>query len=90
MWLAPPRRADDPFFDPVYGCAEEGGIPVFVTVGVFTGTDLTFSDPLTVQHVATGFPRLRIVVVHAAWPWIDAMLGVAFRHHNVWLLPDFY
>jgi len=40
--------------------------------------------------VFTDFPKLKIVVSHAFWPWIDQGIGLLFRRPNVSLLPDQY
>lgn len=89
-WLSVPLRADDGRFYPIYAYCEEKQVPVFITLGVFSGTDLTYSDPVALQHVAAAFPQLTIVVTHAAWPWTRQVVATMVRHKNVWLLPDFY
>jgi len=89
-WLDAPRRADDAVFYPVYAYCEENASPVFVTLGIFSGPDLSYSDPAAIQRVAADFPDLRIVVTHASWPWTRHIAGVMLRHRNVWVIPDFY
>lgn len=89
-WLDVPRRADDGRFYPIYAYCEEQSVPVFITLGVFSGSDLTFSDPVALQHIANAFPDLSIVVTHAAWPWTRQIVAAMIRHKNLWLLPDFY
>lgn len=86
----PAVHVDDMAVDHVYGEAQDLGVPVMVMLGGEYGVDLGWCDPVRVERVATRFPRLDIVVVHAAWPLIDAMLGVAYRCPRVWLLPDVY
>jgi len=89
-WLEVPRRADDPAFAPIYHACAAAGKPLFIVSGIWSGPDLTYSDPLAIQRVASSYPKMPIVVVHACWPHVLAIVGVAHRHKNVWLLPDFY
>ena len=89
-WLNPPLKGDDPIFTPVYDkCAELGGILV-MSVSAALGPDLTYSDPVIVQHVATRYPGMKIVVAHGCWPHVERMLAVAMRCPNVYLMPDCY
>lgn len=89
-WLNPPVMGDDALFDAVYDkCHELGGILV-VTVSAALGPDLTYSDPVIVQHIATKYPNMKIVVPHACWPHVERMLAVAMRCPNVYLVPDCY
>jgi len=44
---------------------------------------------------ALTFPELRIVAGHIGHPWTDEMIGVAWKHDNVWIdtsayLPAYY
>ena len=89
-WLNPPLKGDDPIFTPVYDkCAELGGILV-MSVSAALGPDLTYSDPIIVQHVAARYPGMKIVVAHGCWPHVERMLAVAMRCPNVYLVPDCY
>lgn len=89
-WSDPPLRPDAPELYPIYALCEQRQVPVSVTMSIFLGPDISYADPTAIQRVAASFPDLKIIVVHGAWPWVTQMLGVAFRHRNVWLLPDFY
>ena len=31
------------------------------------------------------FPELRVVASPPGWPWVHELLGVAWRHRNVWI-----
>lgn len=61
-----------------------------MSVSAALGPDLTYSDPVIVQHVANRYPDMKIVVAHACWPHVERMLGVAMRCPNVYLVPDCY
>ncbi len=86
----PPLYADDPVIDPIYQyCQVHGMIMSIMQSGLYV-KDLTYTHPIHVQHVAQKFPRLKIVVPHACWPYLQLMTGVAMMHPNIWLIPDCY
>jgi predicted TIM-barrel fold metal-dependent hydrolase len=84
-----PLRADDDRLMPLYEACVALGVPAFIMSGPTT-PDLAFNDPLAIDAVARSFPTLPIVVCHGCYPNIDAMIGVAFRHENVFISPDMY
>lgn len=87
---ATPAHIDDVAVDPMYDAAQALGVPVLVMLGGEYGLDLTWCDPVRIERLAARFPQLDIVVVHAAWPLVQAMVGVAYRQPRIWLLPDVY
>ena len=87
---SPSTHVDDHSVDPTYDAAQALGLPVLVMLGGEYGSDIDWCDPARVERVALRFPSLDIVVVHAAWPLLQAMLGVAYRRPRIWLLPDVY
>lgn len=89
-WLDPPRHADDPTLYPLYAHCAERDVAIAVTMSIFVGPDLTYSNPTAIQRVAKDFPGLQIVVPHAAWPWVTQFLGACFTAKNIWVSPDFY
>ena len=89
-WAAEPLRVDAPPFRAVYAAAGELRVPVYLTVSGSVGPDIEYSNPVAIDRAAAAFPATRFVVVHAAWPWVHQMLGVAFKRPNVFLLPDVY
>jgi len=55
-----------------------------------TGRPVPYLD-----EVALDFPELRIVAGHIGHPWTDEMIGVAWKHDNVYIdtsayLPRYY
>ena len=86
---APPRYPDDALYWPVYELARSLGVPVFLMSGPTT-PDPRFNDPAGLAKVAQAFPDLPLVVYHGYWPNVHQLLGVAFRHANVFLVPDMY
>jgi uncharacterized protein len=89
-WLDPPRPPDHPTLYPMYAHCAERGVPVAVTMSIFVGPDIRFSNPATIQRVAKDFPDLDLIVPHAAWPWVNEFVGVCFTAKNIWVSPDFY
>ncbi|CAG0990022.1 hypothetical protein MTYP_02233 [Methylophilaceae bacterium] len=85
----PPLKADNPVFSPVYEACSELGVPVFLMSGP-TSPSLEFTDPTVVGKVAAAFPRLSIVCYHGFYPYVNEIIGVAFKHDNVFVVPDMY
>jgi len=86
---SPPRHPDDRIYWPLYERLEELGVPLFLMTGPTT-PDPRFNDPSGVAVVAAAFPKLQIAVYHGYWPRVQEIIGVAFRHANVHLIPDMY
>ena len=89
-WLKPNMYADDPCIKPVYDLANELGMLVNLTTSAFVGPDISYCNPVHIQHVATAYPKMKIIVTHAAWPNIDQMLGACLATPNIYLAPDCY
>jgi predicted TIM-barrel fold metal-dependent hydrolase len=86
----PLHHADDPMLYPIYDlCQDLGGILAF-TISCRMGSDMSYSNPESVDKVARDFPHLKMVVSHAFWPSVEQSCGLAFRRENVYLLPDLY
>ncbi len=83
-------HADDRRLYPLYELCLELALPVFVMTGPFAGPKIDDSHPRHLQGVATDFPQLKLVAGHACWPHIEAMMGVAYRHENIFVSPDAY
>lgn len=89
-WNEPARLPDDAVFYPVYSLCEQADMPVVLTVSLYQGPTLEYSNPVHIQKIANDFPRLQIVVAHACYPWIPQIFNVSALHPNVWLIPDLY
>jgi predicted TIM-barrel fold metal-dependent hydrolase len=88
-WANPARYADDPIYHPLYDLLQDLGAPVFLMTGPTT-PDHRFNDPTPVSNIARAFPRLKIAAYHGYWPRVQEIVGVAFRHENVSIIPDMY
>jgi uncharacterized protein len=77
------RPLNDPALFPYYALCEAAGVPV----QFHTGTDgeapqrhlssrfrISLSDPLLLEDIAIRFPRLRVVMAHLGWPFVEHML----------------
>jgi uncharacterized protein len=94
LWKLPPN---DKLYYPLYVKCIELDIPFCTQVG-HTGP-LMPSEPGRpvpyLDEVALTFPELRIVGGHIGYPWTDEMIGVAWKHDNVYIdtsayLPKYY
>ena len=82
--------ADDRRLYPIYAYCEDRNIPVVIMAGGSAGPDLSYTNPVHIDHVAGDFPGLRIAVSHGGWPWVQEILHVAYRHANLYVSPDQY
>jgi predicted TIM-barrel fold metal-dependent hydrolase len=86
---SPPRPADDPLLFPIYDACAGLGVPVTIMSGP-TAPSLDTVRPSAVGHVAKAFPNLTIVCYHGFYPFVNEIVGVAFRWENVHIVPDMY
>jgi predicted TIM-barrel fold metal-dependent hydrolase len=89
-WSDPPVYIDDKRLYPIYEKCQQLGTILSLSMSIFLGPDLSYVEPIRLQHVAADFPDLLIVVPHGGWPYVMEFLGIAFMYRNVWLAPDFY
>jgi predicted TIM-barrel fold metal-dependent hydrolase len=85
-----PVRADDRSLYPIYEKCKELKVPVSISMSVRIGPDLTYADPLAIQHVCTDFPDVKFISSHACWPYVQEIIGVAWVCTNLYVSPDFY
>jgi predicted TIM-barrel fold metal-dependent hydrolase len=94
LWNLPPN---DKLYFPLYVKCIELDIPFCTQVGHTgplapseTGRPIPYLD-----EVALTFPELKIVGGHIGYPWTDEMIGLAWKHENVFIdtsayLPRYY
>ncbi|RBQ26088.1 amidohydrolase family protein [Arcobacter sp. CECT 9188] len=80
---------DDKDFLPVYDLCQSLNIPLFIMSGPTT-PNLEHTNPAAIGRVAREFPNLKIVVCHGCYPYVNEMIGIAFRYENVFVVPDMY
>lgn len=83
---------NDPFLTPYWALAEELDIPVGIHIGPgpigapYLGWEKyrgRLHSPLTIEEVLIKHPKLRIYIMHAAWPMIDELLSLLWTHPQV-------
>ena len=85
----PARSCDDPMLFPIYDACDQLGVPVSIMSGP-TAASLDTVRPSAVGHVAKQFPNLSIICYHGFYPFVNEIIGVAFRWPNVYIVPDMY
>jgi len=88
-FASPALQADDPLLYPIYETCQQLGVPVFLMSGPTT-PDFDYAKPAAVGRIARAFPNLAIVCYHGYYPYVNEIIGVAFRYENVYLVPDMY
>jgi len=81
---------DDARLFPIYDKCVELDVPVNLMGGPFGGLDIDAGNPLYVDRVATRYPQLKLICGHGCYPHIQEIVGVAFKHPNVYVSPDLY
>lgn len=84
LWQRPP---DDRLYYPLYASCVELGIPFCTQVG-HTGPAMPSEPGRPVPYldrVALDFPELTIVAGHIGHPWTEEMIGLAWKHDNVYI-----
>lgn len=89
-WSMPPKYVDDQSLNPIYEKCEELGLICAFTLSILAGEDLSYCNPIALQHVALRFPRVTFTVSHGCWPFVEEFLGVALQCLNVYCYPDFF
>lgn len=81
---------DDSRLFPIYEKCLELNVPVSIMSGPYAGPDIEVSNPLYFDRLATRYPELKIICGHGCYPYVQEILGVAFKHPNVHVSPDMY
>lgn len=88
----PWRVDDETSVYPVYEFCEAHDLPVCLLYGgVFhrkNPPEYDFYNPARIERIANKFPKLRILLSHACWPFTAHACAVALNLENVWLSPD--
>lgn len=83
-------HADDRRLYPLYELCVELDVPVVYMTSPYSGPSIEDTHPKFIQKVAVDFPKLNLICGHGCWPYINEIIGVAFKHSNVYVAPDAY
>lgn len=72
---------------PLYAKCVELDVPVNIHTGINFSTDclMEVGRPLLLDEVMVHFPDLRVIASPPGWPWVHELIGVAWRHANVYI-----
>ncbi len=78
---------NDPKLYPLYAKCIELDIPITLHCGFnfSTAAEVSYSSPLFLDQVMVHLPELRVHVAPPGWPWVNELVGVAWRHPNVFI-----
>lgn len=70
----------------VYGEVADAGLPILFHTGVqiTAATKLEFARPFLLDEVARELPKLKIVIAHMGYPWVNETLVMLAKHANVY------
>lgn len=85
-----PLLPNDDGIYPIYEKCEKNNIPVLISCGGYTAPSYEFHKPCYIEDVAKTFPKLKISLGHAAWPWTTEIAHVTFKYDNLYISPDLY
>jgi len=71
---------------PFYAKAAELGVPVEFQLGHSAEfMPSAHGRPILIDEVAIYFPELKLIGAHQAWPWVEEMIAMAWKHPNVYV-----
>lgn len=85
---------DDPRLEPLWSLAEELQVPIAVHSGsepagiVFMGSPKhreRLGNLVAFEEVLVRHPRLKLIVMHAGWPWAEDMVALAHSYPQVYV-----
>ena len=85
-----PHGFDVPINDyrlfPAYTKCAELGVPVEFQAGHSAEfMPSAHGRPILLDDVALYFPELDLIGAHCAWPWVEEMIAMAWKHPNIYL-----
>lgn len=80
-------RPDDERLFPLYEKALELNVPVNIHCGInfSTHTPMSVGKPEYLDQVMVRYPELRVIASPPGWPWVQELIGVAWRHPNLFI-----
>ena len=70
----------------IYELAEKLAMPVYFLYGEVLPVSavLEFANPSSLDEVARGFPKLKLIISHLGFPWIEQSLALLSKHANIY------
>lgn len=84
-----PMRADDRRLYPIYDTCDQLNAPVSIMSGP-TSPSLEMTNPESIFKIASEFPNLSIICYHGFYPYVNEIIGAAFRYENISISADMY
>ena len=80
-------RPDDERLFPLYEKAIDLNVPVNIHCGInfSTHTPMAIGRPEYLDNVMVRYPELRAIASPPGWPWVQELIGVAWRHANLYI-----
>lgn len=78
---------DDERLYPLYEKAIELKVPVNIHCGInfSTHTPMAIGKPEYLDNVMVRYPELRAIASPPGWPWVQELIGIAWRHPNLYI-----
>ena len=78
---------DDAKYYPLYAKCIELDIPLNLhcSMSFDSGAEMDLGHPKRLDRVMTHFPELRVCAAPPGFPWVEELVGVAWRHANVFI-----
>lgn len=78
---------NDKLMYPLYAKCVELDVPVNVHCGINFSTQSTmaYGQPYLLDEVLMHFPELRVCAAPPGWPWVQELLGVAWKHPSLFI-----
>ncbi|MBO9581651.1 MAG: amidohydrolase family protein [Sphingobium sp.] len=87
-------RHDDPRLEPLWALAEELQVPIAVHSGagpsgiVYQGSPQhreRFGNPSSLEEVLVRHPRMKLIIMHAGWPFLDDTVALLHAYPQVYV-----
>jgi len=91
--IASGYTVSDRAFYPLWDAIQDLDVPICVDIGMTGmggqmpgghGLKLRHAHPFAVDEIAADFPRLKIVMAHPGYPWVDEATAVCLHKANVY------
>ncbi|MFX1556319.1 MAG: amidohydrolase family protein [Promethearchaeota archaeon] len=83
MFGIPPHHAK---MYPIYSKCVELDIPIWFHLSINHSTNtMEVERPIYLDIVAQDFPELKMIAGHGGWPWVNELVGVAWKNSNIYI-----